>query len=87
MRRIFKGRVLAVEIRGNGDASWGSIRLDDGYDTSWANCSTEYATAIKKRIEKEPAGVLIEVHVQIAISKGYLRERIIEPRKQDGGAA
>ena len=87
MRRWFKGRVLAVEIRGNGDSSWGSIRLDDGYDTSWANCSTEYATDIQGRIKKEPAGVQLEAQTQIAISKGYLRERIIEPRKQDGGAA
>lgn len=84
MRRYFKGRILAVEIRGSGDSSWGTVRLDDGQETNWANCSTEYATTMQKALEKHPGGVEIELQTQITVSRGYLRERVIEPRRAQG---
>lgn len=79
MRLQFAGQVLVAEVRSKDGKAWGSLRLDDGSNTAWANCSEQYATEMQQQLHKP-----VSIPVQVSVNRnGYLALRVVEGRPND----
>lgn len=79
MRLQFNGQVLVAEVRGKDGRSWGSLRLDDGSSTAWANCSEGYAIQMQKQLHS-PVSIPVNVSVN---RNGYLSLRVVEGQRNE----